>query len=98
MHVLHDPGAVNFNRLLRGSQFGRNLLVQTTGNDVAEHLPFARGEGLEAPFGFGKLERPMVGTADGWVRPKTTLVSAGAEAKVTSNIAGGGFEPPTSGL
>lgn len=38
---------------------------------------------------------PMVATADGWVKPQTTLAPANAEAKVTGVIAGGGFEPPT---
>jgi hypothetical protein len=44
---------------------------------------------------------PMVLTAEGLVVPRTlesTMASAGAEAIVNSSIAGGGFEPPTSGL
>jgi hypothetical protein len=44
---------------------------------------------------------PMVLCGDGRAKPRrlaTTTASDESEAVVTSNIAGGGFEPPTSGL
>ena len=44
---------------------------------------------------------PMILTSDGRVVPRsleTTTASALAEAVVTISVAGGGFEPPTSGL
>ena len=40
---------------------------------------------------------PMMIEADGAIRQKQ-LPSAEAEGNLKSNIAGGGFEPPTSGL
>lgn len=44
---------------------------------------------------------PMALTSDGRVEPRsaeTTTASAEAEAVVNGSVAGGGFEPPTSGL
>ena len=48
-----------------------------------------------------KYVGPMLLTSDGRVAPRsleTTTASALAEAVVNVSVAGGGFEPPTSGL
>ena len=48
-----------------------------------------------------KFIGPMSLTSDGRIEPRsaeTTTASAVAEAVVNGSVAGGGFEPPTSGL
>ena len=47
-HLLHDAGAVDFDRLLRDAELGADLFVEQAAGDGVEDLPFTIGEALVA--------------------------------------------------
>ena len=49
-HLGHESPPMDLHRLLRHSEIHSDLLVETAGDDMPKHLPFATGQGSEAMF------------------------------------------------
>jgi hypothetical protein len=43
-HLLHDVGAMKFNRSLGGGEFAGNLFVKLPSNNQSHHFPLTRRE------------------------------------------------------
>src|SRR5438309_2202664 len=54
-HLLHHPGAMDFYRLLDGTEVAGDLFVQFASYDIFEHFPLARCERGQACLDFGKF-------------------------------------------
>ena len=73
LHLLHDAGAVDLDRLLGRAQLGAHLLVEQAGDDEAEDLALTGGErvvaGLEQRT-VGPLGPPLRGPGRGRGEPR----------------------------
>src|SRR5438093_5305212 len=54
LHFRHDAGAMHFDCRFSNAQVTGNLFIQLAGDDMFEHFPLARCEGVETGADFGK--------------------------------------------